>query len=179
MNIVTEWLRKAWPVLFVAAIIIVFDQLTKIWVRANIPKFSIFAPIESLEGYFDFQHVDNYGAAFGILQNQSLLFVAIAVVVVVAILIYVRYLPMEKWAVRFLLGLQLGGAVGNLIDRLYQGFVTDFVRMGVPGVYYWPNYNVADSAIVIGVIGLGIYVIGEDIQQQRQLKASETAEESV
>jgi signal peptidase II len=132
-------------------------------------------PIPALGEYFVFEHVDNYGAAFGILQNQGSLFIVIAVVVAIAILVYARYLPIDQTFVRFLLGLQLGGAVGNLLDRINQGFVTDFVKMGIPGVYYWPNYNIADSSIVIGVIALGIYIIMDDIRKQRQEQAQQQA----
>lgn len=91
---------------------------------------------------------------FGILQNQGTLFIAIAFIVAVAILIYACHLPLDQWLVRVLLGLQLGGAIGNVLDRINQGFVTDFIRMGIPGRYYWPNYNIADSSIVTGVIAL-------------------------
>ncbi|MEM7538054.1 MAG: signal peptidase II [Chloroflexota bacterium] len=178
MQRVALWWQTIWPVLLVAAVVIGLDQWTKIWVRATIPKgvYNFMTPIPQLGEYFVFEHVDNYGAAFGILQNQGNLFVAIAAVVVVAILVYVRYLPMDQRLVRFLLGLQLGGAVGNVIDRLYQGFVTDFIKMGIPGVYYWPNYNIADSAIVSGVIGLGIFIVWDDLRQQRENKAAEAAE---
>ena len=69
-----------------------------------------------------------------------------------------------------LLGLQLGGALGNVIDRINQGYVTDFVKMGIPGVYYWPNYNIADAAIVTGVIGLGIYIVVDDMRNTRRAK---------
>lgn len=65
----------------------------------------------------------------------------------------------------------MGGAIGNLIDRLMQGYVTDFVKMGVPGVYYWPNYNIADSAIVVSVILLAGYLIIDDLRLQRQARA--------
>ncbi|MFZ4659807.1 MAG: signal peptidase II [Caldilineaceae bacterium] len=172
---ITHWLQRAWLVLLVAGIIITLDQLTKEWVRDNIPKFSSMIPIPALGEYFVFEHVDNYGAAFGILQNQGSLFIVIAVVVAIAILVYARYLPIDQTFVRFLLGLQLGGAVGNLLDRINQGFVTDFVKMGIPGVYYWPNYNIADSSIVIGVIALGIYIIMDDIRKQRQEQAQQQA----
>lgn len=175
MTKITHWLQRAWLVLLVAGIIITLDQITKEWVRNNIPKFSSMIPIPALGEYFVFEHVDNYGAAFGILQNQGMLFVVIAIVVAIAILVYVRYLPVEQTFVRFLLGLQLGGAVGNLVDRINQGFVTDFVKMGIPGVYYWPNYNIADSSIVVGVIALGIYIIMDDIRKQRQEQARQQA----
>ncbi len=176
MQKITLWFRAAWPVLLVAAIIIGLDQWTKEWIRQTVPEYTATIPIPSLGEYFVFEHVRNYGAAFGILQNQSMLFVVIAVVVAIAILVYARYLPTNQITVRLLLGLQLGGAVGNLLDRLFQldengrGYVTDFIKMGIPGVYYWPNYNIADSAIVCGVIGLGIYIIWDDIRQQRAAK---------
>lgn len=179
MTRITHWLQRAWLVLVVAGIIITFDQITKEWVRNNIPKFSSMIPIPALGEYFVFEHVDNYGAAFGILQNQGMLFVVIAIVVAIAILVYVRYLPVEQTFVRFLLGLQLGGAVGNLVDRINQGFVTDFVKMGVPGVYYWPNYNIADSSIVVGVIALGIYIMVDDVRKQRQAQAQQQANEQL
>lgn len=170
MQKLTNWFVRVWPVLLVAGIVIVLDQLTKIWVRATIPKFTYIVPLPSLGEYFVFEHVDNYGAAFGILQNKGSFFIVIAFVVATAILWYASTLSPHQRLLRVLLGLQLGGALGNVIDRLHQGFVTDFVRMGIPGVYYWPNYNIADSAIVIGVIGLGIYIFVEDARQQRVLQ---------
>lgn len=176
------WLRKLVPVITIAAIIIGLDQWTKEWIRQNVPEYTSTTPIPSLEGYFAFEHVRNYGAAFGILQNQTWLFTSIGIVVGIAIIVYVRYLPTDQRLIRYLLGLQLGGATGNLIDRLIVntepgsgGYVTDFVKMGIPNVYYWPNYNIADSAIVIGVIGLAIFVILDDIRQQRERKALEHA----
>ena len=180
MSKIKSWFQAAWIVLAVAAVIIVLDQWTKQLVHQSIPEYTATIPIPALGEYFLFEHVRNYGAAFGILQNRQMLFAAIAVVVAIAILVYVRYLPLDKKFVRVLLGLQLGGAIGNLIDRLTQldeagrGYVTDFVKMGIPGVYYWPNYNIADMAIVCGVIGLGIYILVDDIRQQRAAKAAAT-----
>jgi signal peptidase II len=179
MGKIMHWFRQAWVVLLVAGIIIALDQWTKEWVRMTIPKYASMIPIPALGEYFVFEHVDNYGAAFGILQNQGMLFIVIAVVVAIAILVYVRYLPTEHNFVRLLLGLQLGGAVGNLVDRINQGFVTDFIKMGIPGVYYWPNYNIADSSIVVGVIALGIYIMVDDVRKQRQEQAQQQANEQL
>lgn len=177
MNKLFQWLQRIAPVILVALIIIGFDQWTKIWVRATIPDYTYIIPIERFGEYFVFEHVHNYGAAFGILQNQGNLFVVIAAVVTVAILYYAGTLRPDQRLLRFLLGLQLGGAIGNVIDRLYQGYVTDFVRVGIPGVYYWPNFNIADSAIVCGVIGLAIYIFAEDIRSHRaQRHSAETAD---
>lgn len=173
METIISWFRRAWVVLVVAGVVVTLDQLTKEWIRINVPKYSSIIPVPALGEYFVFEHVDNYGAAFGILQNQGLLFVIIAIVVTIAILVYIRYLPVEQYFVRLLLGLQLGGALGNLVDRINQGFVTDFIKMGVPGVYYWPNYNIADSSIVVGVIALGIYIMIDDVRKQRQQQEQE------
>lgn len=156
--------------MLVAAIVIFLDQGSKELIRVNLPKFDVMRLAPALGDYFVFEHVDNYGAAFGILQNGGNFFIVVAAIVVVGILVYVRYLPTDAWIVRVLLGLQLGGALGNVIDRINQGYVTDFIKMGVPGVYYWPNYNIADAAIVTGVIGLGIYIVVDDIRRQRREK---------
>jgi signal peptidase II len=172
MSIVTSWFRKAWLVLVVAGIVILLDQWTKTLIRISVPEYTAISPIPALGDYLLFEHVRNYGAAFGMLQNQGGFFIIVAVIVAVGILFYVRYLPTDQWVVRVLLGLMLGGAVGNVIDRFQQGYVTDFVKVGIPGVYYWPNFNVADSAIVLGVIGLGIYVLVHDVRRQREQKAA-------
>jgi signal peptidase II len=139
-------------VLEVAATSIILDQWTKSLVRASIPKYASVHPVPALGDYLIFEHVDNYGAAFGILQGQGSLFIVIAAVVVVAILFYVRYLPTDQWIVRVLLGLQLGGAVGNVLDRLHQG--------------------IADMSIFFGVVGLAIVVIFDDMRKQREEKAA-------
>jgi len=176
MQRISKYLQALWPVLLIAAVIIVSDQWTKEWIRQNIPLYESMIISPALGEYFLFEHVNNYGAAFGILQNQGNFFIIVAAVVVVAILYYVIVLPPEQRWLRFLLGLQLGGAIGNVIDRLNQGYVTDFVKMGVPGSYYWPNYNIADSAIVCGVIGLAAVVLWDDIRQQRQQKELEQSQ---
>jgi signal peptidase II len=123
-----------------------------------------------LERFLVFEHVHNYGAAFGILQGLGGPLILIALVVSVAMLFYIRYIPQGAWLVLVLLGLQLGGAIGNVIDRINQGYVTDFVKLGIPGFYYIPNFNIADNAIVFGVIGLGIYIIWSDSKKQREEK---------
>jgi lipoprotein signal peptidase len=124
----THWLSKAWLVLLVAAIVILLDQWTKNLIRANLEKFEVMRFWDALGDYFVFEHVDNYGAAFGIFQGQGNFFIVVAAVVAIGILVYVRYLPTDAWIVRVLLGLQLGGALGNVIDRINQGYVCDRLR---------------------------------------------------
>jgi signal peptidase II len=176
MNKFLSWIQRVSVVIAIALVIIALDQWSKAWVRANIPDFTYIVPIKSLGEYFVFEHVHNFGAAFGILQNQGNLFIVIAAVVAVAILYYAGTLKPEQRFLRVLLGLQLGGALGNVVDRFYQGYVTDFVRVGIPNVYYWPNFNIADSAIVCGVIGLALYILVEDLRGQRARHAADESE---
>lgn len=167
MKVISNWFRHAWIVLGVATIVILLDQWTKNIVRSNLTKFE---EVEVLGRWLMWQHVDNYGAAFGIFQNAGFIFAIVASVVAVGMLWYVTKIPTDRIVVRVLLGMQLGGAMGNLIDRIQQGYVTDFVKMGIPGLFYWPIWNVADASIVIGVIGLGIYIIWEDTTSARNNK---------
>ena len=171
MRVVTEWARKAWLVALVAGVIIGLDQWTKNLIRGSIALYDYIVPIPALGNYVLFEHVPNYGAAFGILQGKGYFFTIVAGLVSVGILTYVYFIPAGHHYIRVLLGMMMGGAIGNVLDRINQGFVTDYVKIGVPGVYYWPNFNVADSCIVVGVILLGIDVIWDDMKQSRQAKA--------
>jgi signal peptidase II len=162
---------RTWIILLVAAIIIPLDQWTKELVRQNIEKFDYIIPIPALGEYFVFEHVDNHGAAFGILQGAGSVFIVIAAVVTVAVFYYaIRHLPDDQRLIRLLLGFQVGGALGNVIDRIMQGYVTDFVKVGVPGVYYWPNFNIADSSIVCSVIALAAVILYQDVQASKRAK---------
>jgi signal peptidase II len=147
---------------FVAAIVLTVDQWTKSLIEQHLPLGNEFVPFHALEPWFKLVHYTNTGAAFGILQGQGSLLAFIAVIVIVAVLIYARQLPTDSWEVRFCLGLQLGGATGNLIDRLRLGHVTDFLLLTLPigdRVYMWPAFNVADSSIVVGTILLAIALL--------------------
>jgi signal peptidase II len=132
--------------------IIFLDQLTK-WLVVH--HLRLYADHPVIGGCLSLQHVRNYGAAFGFFsrprwaQQGWILFTASSLAFV-AIAVYAWRLPASKRLARLALALILGGAVGNLIDRARMGYVVDFVRM-----YFrqhdWPNYNVADSAITVGV----------------------------
>jgi len=131
-----------------ALLIVAADQLSKIWIRANLAiEQSLFEV-----GFFRLTHVHNTGAAFGLFRGQSfpltiVALVGIAVILLYALLVY-RHSPyLGNMPSRVALGLVLGGTVGNLIDRLRFGYVTDFIDFG-----FWPAFNIADSAITVGVI---------------------------
>jgi len=176
MSQIRAWFSGTWIVLLVSAIIIALDQISKEWVRATIQKYTYIVPVPRLGHAFLLEHVENNGAAFGILQNQNRMLIVVALVVSTAILAFAPRLPKDEWLSRVFLGMQLGGALANLLDRINHGYVTDWIRVGIPGIYYWPTFNLADSAIVIGVIGLGITIIRDDIRRGRQAKQAENLE---
>ncbi len=154
-------LRWAW-IGAVAAVVIALDQWTKGLVEAGIPLHGSFAPFPALERYFTIVHWTNTGAAFGILRGQRYVMLVIPVIVTVAVLLYARTLPPGYWAIRTCMGLQVGGAIGNLIDRWQVGHVTDFLLFSLPignRVYSWPAWNVADASIVVGTILLGVLLL--------------------
>lgn len=130
----------------VAIIVLVADQVSKAWVIANIPLNETLDIFEPLRDIFVLTHITNSGAAFGLFPQLSLVFTFVALAVSVVIVIYYRSIPAGQWLVRLSLGLQLGGAIGNLVDRLRYGSVIDMLY-----VRFVPVFNIADSAIVCGV----------------------------
>lgn len=118
---------------------------------------------------FAFTHTKNSGAAFGIFPSASWFFVIVAISVAVAIVWYTPRLPRHQWWLFLSLGLELGGTLGNLTDRIRLGWVTDFVHIGSFAIF-----NIADSAIVCGVIILFVHFWLEDKQRLEQEKADIT-----
>jgi len=129
-----------------AGIFLLLDQLTKFLVRAYLP----FGHSYPARGFFRFTHAENTGSAFGILQghNTPLIFVSFVGIIVLA-LIY-QSQPRPTNLLRLSLGLQIGGAIGNLLDRFRLGAVTDFIDVGP-----WPIFNLADASIISGLALLG------------------------
>lgn len=138
---------KTNPVLypFVLAIaVLVIDQVSKAAVRRAVPPGG---SVSLIPGLFQLSHVRNTGAAFGILPQQQLFLLLTSLAAVVIILLYFTRASSWTRLVGIALGLELGGAAGNLIDRFRTGTVTDFLDFG-----FWPVFNLADSAIVIGAV---------------------------
>ena len=141
--------------------IVVLDQLTKFMVKAAIPLYS---KREVIPNFLDFTHVQNTGAAFGLLNTaefpfKSVVMIAIAAVALIAIAVYARQLGPEEKLSRYGLVLILGGAFGNLIDRAVAGYVVDFVDVYWGEVHFWA-FNVADAAISIGAVLVLLDMIG-------------------
>ena len=143
-----RWVKEAF---FVAMILLVIgvDQLTKYLVRSymevgeSIPE----------EGFVRLTYIQNTGSAFGLFPNQTLVLTIVAAVGV-ALIFYFLFRGSASALLSLSLILQLGGAIGNLIDRLAHGFVIDFVDLG-----RWPIFNVADSSITIGFILLAFVLL--------------------
>lgn len=143
---IARYFQDTLPLFLIAGAIVALDQVTKSIVRANLEISDIWVPWSWLERYVRIVHWKNTGAAFGMLQGFSDIFTILAIVVSIAILYYYPRVPRQDWLLRLAMCLQLGGAVGNLIDRLTQGWVTDFISVGA-----FPVFNVADASISIGV----------------------------
>jgi signal peptidase II len=143
-----------WLVPLLAVVVFVVDQLTKYWVSTELAIGQAWMPVALLEHFVVIRHVRNSGAAFGMFPAAGNVFLLIAVLVVLGIVryYYSRAHTASLW-VRLSLGLMLGGALGNMIDRFRYGYVVDFIDLG-----WWPVFNVADSSIVIGVTMLAVYM---------------------
>ncbi len=139
--------------LALALSVIGVDQVTKALVAARIP---LHATISVIPGFFDLTHVRNTGAAFGLFAGdaspaRTLLLTFVAAVVFCGVVVYAWRASARDAVLQTALAFVAGGAVGNLVDRIRFNFVTDFLRFYV-GVHEWPSFNVADSAITIGVV---------------------------
>jgi len=157
----------------IAGIVVLFDQWTKNIVRDNLILGETWMPWEWLAPYARIVHWQNTGAAFGLGQNLSWVFASLAFVVIGAIIYYFPQVERTSWLIRIALGLQMGGALGNLIDRLMQDMhVTDFVSVGRFAVW-----NIADASIFVGTLILILGVWLED-RKQKQDEATEDASSS-
>lgn len=155
-----------------AVVIILFDQYTKRLIEAALAWGESIYPIESISHIFRFVHVHNTGAAFGMLPNGGWFFSLIAIGVAIFISYYVITLPERNLTLRLALGLLMGGALGNVIDRIRLGHVTDFLHFNLRPLVVdyplldfqllnWPVFNVADTAVVTGVFILFVLSIFE------------------
>ncbi len=162
---------KWWNVVFffTALLVVAADQLSKLWIRSYSEGQLIFEA-----GFFRITHIHNTGASFGLFQGQSFSLTIVAFIGIVLVLLFVFLVPrhfpfLDTRLGKLALGLILGGAIGNLVDRLHfvfdstagnlldrlhLGYVTDFIDIGI-----WPTFNVADSAITVGIILFAYFLL--------------------
>lgn len=143
--------RYGWAMV-AALLTVAADRLTKIWIVRN---FSLYQSKEVVEGFFRITYLLNRGAAFGILSEGNAVWVRPFLVVVslfaIFLIVYLTVITEDyRYLSRISLGLILGGAVGNLADRILQGGVVDFLDFYLRG-HHWPPFNIADMAITVGV----------------------------
>lgn len=144
--------------LIISFLIIIFDQVTKVLITKSL---DLFESVNIIKGIFSFTYVQNRGAAFGILQGARVFFVIITIALLVFVLIYlIRKKPhsyLEKTALSFI----VGGALGNFIDRVFLGYVRDFISADFIN---FPVFNVADCFVCIGAALYIIFVLCEEKQ---------------
>ena len=151
----------------VAVAVFVLDRITKIAVTSNVP---VGSSVDVVGPWVRISHVTNSGAAFGLLPERTTLLSVLSVVAVFAIVYYYRRLAADSRLIAATLGMQLGGAIGNLIDRIGQGFVVDFIDVGfADGPRFWA-FNVADSSIVVGIIAVTILLWWHERQQADRVR---------
>ena len=142
-----DWTRRA--LFFGAALIVVaLDQATKGLIRTLMDRGDTWPDGWAVQ----FHYVTNTGAAFGILKDQTGFLIVTTIVGLAAIYLYYRYPPFDHVVAPIAIGMLLGGAAGNLIDRVLLGEVTDFIDFP-----FWPSFNAADASITIGV---GVLLLG-------------------
>ncbi len=151
--------RQWWVLFAVASVVFAADQITKHLVRSRLAYGEGWP---SVDWFVHFEHVTNTGAAFSILQNQGVFLIVTSLIGLGAIILYFAYPPFHHPVLRVAFGMQLGGAVGNLLDRIRLGSVTDFIKFR-----YYPTFNVADSCIVVGVFILAWFLLFRGTDNQR------------
>jgi len=155
---------KLRTLLILLAIVVPLDQLTKYLVVTHVPYGGYAVPFASLEGFFHITHSRNAGAALGLAQNVHVyFFVALTAVALVLIGSFFRRIEPGDRLSAVSLGLIVSGAVGNMLDRIVRGEVIDFLQFNL-GLFIFPDFNVADSAIVIGVALLLLDVVTQETE---------------
>ena len=157
-----DWPRVAAIIGVMAVVVVILDQLAKGVVLAWIGPGQPHQRWELAGSLLAFEYVENTGAAFGILAGRTWLLSMLALVVGLAFLFALRREMPFSGGLRLSIGLVIGGGIGNLIDRLRLGFVIDYIAVGV-----WPKFNVADSAITIGLILMAWTTLRDDTFQEK------------
>jgi signal peptidase II len=171
-----RYVRNYSVLIGLAGLVIAMDQWTKWLVRERLPFEATWLPAGMgwLHPYARIVHWHNSGAAFGMFQGAGIIFTVLAIVVICAIVYYFQSVEPSDWTLRLAMALQLGGAAGNLIDRLLVGRVTDFISIGT-----FPVFNVADSAISVGVAILLLGMWLKDRRSGRLAGPASTPESTV
>jgi signal peptidase II len=155
---VKSYWKKCWKLFLIAGIVVLLDQVTKTWIHQNLSLGEIYRPELWLSGFARIVHWVNTGVIFGLFPNLGRVFTLLPFIVSLGILVYFPRIPPQDWLIQLAMGMYLGGAIGNLIDRLVYGYVTDFISIGS-----FPVFNVADASLSIAA---GLFLVGLIIQKK-------------
>ena len=160
-------LRDRLPYLGLTAFVLVVDRLSKVVIDQ---RFRVGESRTVIDGFFELTFIRNTGIAFGMFSSadspaKTILLSSFAVVAAVIVVLYSVRSPVRQHLLQLGLALILGGAIGNLVDRLFYGYVVDFLYFHV-GSYYWPAFNAADTAISVGVAFIVVEVIRDEIRSR-------------
>lgn len=158
-----DLLENKFTSIFAITILVLIDQITKYYTRLHLKGETVVV----IENFFQFTYVENRGAAFGLMQGMQFVFAILSIFIIIALIFFYREqkkknlngLGMLSWILIFV----ISGAIGNLIDRLLFGFVTDMID--VSGIWKFV-FNVADMYVVCGFIALAIYMVLFDIERK-------------
>jgi signal peptidase II len=156
----------------IALLILAIDHITKWIARANLGYGQV---VDIIRGYLRLSFVRNSGVAFGIFDSvQSVwkpyILAAMAIIALAVIIFYSTRMPQNRILMQLALAITMGGILGNFLDRLFRGYVIDFIEFHIHESFYWPNFNVADSAITVGIalllIDTVIHPTTEEVAEQ-------------
>ena len=141
-------LKSAIPLFLVAAGVVLLDQVTKEIITRTV---AVSGTVRVVNNFLEFSYAENTGAAFGTFGGKNGVFVVIGVLAIAFVLVYYRQFRTETW-MKISLGLLLGGAIGNLTDRILYHYVRDFIRIRYWFLHprWWPSFNIADAALCVG-----------------------------
>jgi len=166
---------RKWTILgSITTLTLILDQLTKMWVVDNLQLYESIQPIPALAPLFQITHSTNTGAAFGIFPMAGNLIFILSIGIVASMLWYFRETPIDAIFLPITIGMVIGGALGNLIDRIQHGHVIDFIHYQIPNVISNVS-NIADHAVVLGVM----LIIGESLWRDYREKQHVQVTESV
>ncbi|WBW99772.1 signal peptidase II [Oceanirhabdus sp. W0125-5] len=142
---------------------VIVDRVTKIW-AVNLKGQS---GITIIKGFFDFEYLENRGAAFGSFQDQKIFLVGFTSIVLIALIVFLIKERKNNRLMGISLALIISGAIGNLYDRIFNGFVIDFILVHYKDVYYYPTFNVADILVVVGT-GLLMLLLIKEMKDEKK-----------
>jgi len=149
--------------LLLSSLIIALDQLSKYWVLTTLPEYT---PIPVIDGFWNWYRTYNTGAAFSFLASaggwQTWFFTILGLGICIWLTVWLMRTPRNEWRTALPFSLVIGGALGNLVDRQIHGHVIDFIQWYWRD-WYWPAFNLADSAIVAGAIGIIVFARNRSI----------------